>query len=407
MSDRIKTGRKLDLNILLPLCIFIGAYVVPGTTSTSLGKMILFVVCVGCFAIYEKCRLIISNAEQKVLLFYMCYIVFEQLLVAMLRPSADFGLLLLNIINNVISICIILIAPKYIDDDKFYRAFTFFAVVSIAGMLVQSFQTYILGQETTGIVIPFLKGLLPKATWQGMSLRPQSFFSEPQAYCSYIAPFVILSLYRKKYAMAVIASITLLLSTSTTGFFLVGAIWLYWIFFKVDNVFAKGFCMVLFAGAAAWVVGSELFEFGINKIQNTDLTDLERTSKGYEILKVMPFRDVLLGVGNGNLANYMRSSNMSFASKTVTENNYTTTGFGQFITYGLIGGITYLLLCLRMIIYSKKFSRLVAILILITSFTQTIAFNNWGIWWFTIFAILRREETRKDEGVITREGISH
>jgi hypothetical protein len=48
----------------------------------------------------------------------------------------------------------------------------------------------------------------------------------------------------------------------------------------------------------------------------------------------------------------------------------------------------HLILCYKMIKESGFWSRLFGILILITSFSQTVAFNDWGVLWFSLYRLV-------------------
>lgn len=392
MIKKVRVDRLLNLNFWLPVCIFLGSYVVPGTDSTSLGSMILFLITILVFCFYMKGILNVTLPEHKILLVYAGYIFFDMLIIGIINPDANLRNIFLNTVINILSIFTIIVISQCLNMKKFIRVLTVIAIICMVGLLYQAFQAFVLGVEVSPIQIPFLSGAVSENNWAVASFRPQSFFSEPQAYCSYIGPFVILMLYDNRIFLALIGSATMLMTTSTTGIFLVAAIWLYWIFFKVDNIVLKIICILLFALAGIWLVNSVFFENSMSKlVGDTSFSRYERTNKGLDIFTALPLVDKFWGVGAGNLENYL-SHNLFLSNVTESESNYVTSGFGNFINFGLFAGVTYIFLCIRMIIQSGKFSRLIAILILVTSFTQTISFNNWGIWWFIIFQMVRHYE---------------
>ena len=87
---------------------------------------------------------------------------------------------------------------------------------AMAGIFYQSFQVYILGQSVSTInIFPFLQ-----SNSENYLLgydRPHSFFLEPAAYCTWILPFLCMCMKRKEHIWMVFISISILLSTSSTG----------------------------------------------------------------------------------------------------------------------------------------------------------------------------------------------
>lgn len=392
MTER-KINRIRDLSFWLPICIFLSAYIVPGTSSASLGKIILFMWAFINFAFDDHFKIRIDNSEIKLLLFILCYMIIDQFLVIGIYSTANSVTIFLNLAMNVLGIFTIIECRKHIDKERLYAIYLLLAIISMCGLYMQAVQVYIFKMKVSSLSIPGLNMILPVNNWNyDLTVRPRSFFAEPQAYCSFMAPFVIMALDKKKYALSLIASFSIILTTSTTGIFLVVAIWLYWAIFRIKRYYLKVAFIAVFSILSFIFASSEFFAYSLNKINNTTLTTNIRTGYAFEILRHMPIKDLLLGVGDGNLAYYLMDNSSYFSSIYFSLSGYVTTAFGLYICYGLVCGVAYMILCARMIKNGGKISRLIAILILITSFTQTIAFNSWGILWFSVYFIIYKNE---------------
>lgn len=402
-----KTKRySLDLNKWFTICIFLGTYIIPGTGSTSFGETLLFLAVM--FVVFYGFRGMfpIKFAGKRTLIFLAVYMVFNQLLIYAVRLYSTTNVLK-NLMMNIIGIMIILVLSTCLDEDKLYDTYRMIGIITHAGLIYHSIQVYILGNKIEPLFIPFMDAFIPIHSVASANMRPCSFFTEPQGYCSFVAPLLILSIKRKDYFMAIVTSICMILSTSSTGVFLVAVIWLYYIFFQVKSIPLKVICIILAIGVGVWLFANPYLSYTFDKITTINLADNERTGKGFYILSHMSFPDLMLGTGVSNLESYLQQNRNAFSDiRSVTENNYVTTGFGFFIQYGFIGGVSYLLLCAQMIASRNKWARLAAILILITSFTQTIAFNNWGVLWFSIYEMLRKqEETNCNRCVVEGESL--
>ena len=118
----------------------------------------------------------------------------------------------------------------------------------------------------------------------------------------------------------------------------------------------------------------------------------------------MPIIDKITGIGLENVSNYIARNGIIMTSIFVTAEGYVTTAFGNMIKAGIIGGVLYFALCIRMIMNHKNYTRLIGIVIFIISFTSTVAFNMWGVWWFIIFELVQRSEEITSPQIKKRTG---
>lgn len=392
------TMKKIS-SALLPLCIVLGGYVVPGTNNTPLGTVLVFLITLMCFCFSRSKRLYINRLNNKLLLYFALYIIAQQMVVLLIFPSISFGTHFKSLLMYVCGIFSVLILSDAIDKNVFEKSYFVIGLIACIGLLAQAFQVYILHGLTRMIILPGMEKLLSAGTRSYIDYlynrgRPSSFFTEPSGFANFFAPLIIILIRKRKMFIAAFISVCVLLTTSTVGIVVVAAIWSYWAFFIVDKKIHKIIAMFVFFAACIWIFNSTLFSTTVNKLLGTNLLTNERSSSAFMIIKQMPVTDIITGVGSTNVSDYVYSiQDIGMSNVAVTVRGYVNSGFGNFIMYGLWGGLLYIYLCVKMIITANKWSRLTALLIFVLSFVQTMTFNLTGIQWFVFYAFMRKSET--------------
>lgn len=401
------------ISILFPISLFVDSYMIPGTDNTPLGTTIFMVIAL--FLVVKNQKLNIKDRDDKLLIIIALYLLVDQIIVTMRFSYIPIASNFRQLFTNIALILAIVIVPKYIDYRLFYKVFSFLVVVSCIGLLYQCIQVYLFKGTTRMIVLPGMYQLLSPASKRYIDalynrMRPSSFFTEPSAFPNFTIPMIVLALKNKNYKLAVLVTVCNVLTTSTIGIFLSVAIWMYWIFFAASKQWIKVLTAVLFVSVCFIVVQSSFFRFSLVKIQNTDYRTNERIASGFTVFAQMPIADKITGVGLENVANYILYENINMSNVMVTAEGYVTSAFGNFVKIGIIGGVLYLFLCTRMLFAKNRFAILIAIIILLLSFIQTISFNGSGMWWFIIYKILN-QYTDSSESMVRKglqnESISH
>jgi hypothetical protein len=136
----------------------------------------------------------------------------------------------------------------------------------------------------------------------------------------------------------------------------------------------------------------------------TNLLTNERSASAITIFMQMPFLDKLTGVGASSVAAYLTGSSINMSGVEVTAQGFVSSAFGNFIMYGILGGLIFFVICVSMIIKADKWARLFALLIVALSFIQTISFNACGIEWFVLYQVMKRvEKSEKEQMVLSYE----
>lgn len=237
-----------------------------------------------------------------------------------------------------------LICPV-IDFEKFKNSLKPLTILSILGMV------YCVVMLTRGVFIgqlplpPFEQSRELDITTNIIRLRPNSFFPEPQAFCTYMQIPLFLCLLYKKYLVAFVIMISMVLSTSTTGlvvpFLMVG------IYFFTQKVSIKWriFIIGIIICSSLLITKTSLFEATMNKAANTELSENERTSVGFITLPQLNYAELLLGIPYTDLghmydAGRIRGDYMLLGNRGM-HTIFVPTFWTIWFQYGIIGLLLY------------------------------------------------------------------
>lgn len=305
-----------------------------------------------------------------------------------------------NMIEAIMTTVIVIFASNLIRKDPLYKTYTFFAILSMIGLLYHSFQVYILGHMVMPIqILPNFLG--DTAQWFNPINRPMSFFVEPEAYATFILPLIYWNLDKRKTFMASIFTLSIFLSTSTLGIFLSIVLWLIYISKGNHNWINKVVILIIITLLTFTLVQADVFQYAIDKIYSTDIINNPRISQGFKIWWQMPFLDKLLGVGEIPLADYIINQNMWLErmryATTSNKWSYVTTISGALIYYGVIGaGLFYWTLYKMLKLNKPNKAFFVAVTIIGLSFGRTLLFNAWFVFWYIIYFIYIEKYDGKD-----------
>lgn len=382
------------VSTVFPILMILSNYMVLGTNNTSLGMTLLSMIMV--VLLFYSRKIKEKTSISRLLSIIALYLVIDQLIVMLRFDNFPYAANIRHLIFTIFAILSILYLPGFLDYTRFYKVFFWITLIACIGIIFQSIQVYVLRGTTRMIVLPGMHSWLSPATQAYIErpyniVRPSSIFSEPSAFATFTIPMIILAIREKQYPFVIFISICNLLTTSSTGILFTAAVWSYWIFIQSEKNYIKVFAVLFFAAGGFLFLYSSAFTFATNKIA-TISTSNERLFSGLTIFSQMPLLDKITGVGLENVSNYIKSQHIDMSSVFVTAEGYVTTAFGNMVKAGIIQGILYFVLCFKMIIDTRGLTKLVAILILIMSFIQTVAFNMSGVWWFVVFEIMRRND---------------
>ena len=387
MSDyKINRNKKIYFSeIIIVLFVFLGVYKV-GHISVAYIITLLYTL----YLLYKNKYIIIH----KWLLYFVFYVVINQLILIILgRDFISVEFILKNLIMTLVSVFVVFVLSNSTTEDRLYKVYSFFGVITIIGLFYHAIQVYILGNLVYPIV-PF-SVLVDKSlhVFHAGINRPISMFLEPQHYSSFIIPLLYFTLKKHKLLFSILITISILLSTSIQGIIMATSIWLFFFVIKYKDVKIKVIAIVLFVIVATFFITSEISEFTVNKATNIHIGSDVRISRGFGIFLEMKPWDKLVGIGSASNNSYL-TQNVKNSSWNNSE-DFMTSYSGVLVQYGIICSIIFNILLLKIYKISKRENFGFFILIIIATFGQTILFNSWFILYFSIILNISNKNNKE------------
>lgn len=272
-----------------------------------------------------------------------------------------------------------------VNRDNLYKIWKIVGLFAMVGMFYQSFQVYFLGQAVSMIkLIPFATSTSSNYTLAYM--RPHSFFLEPAAYATWILPLLYMAMERKKTLFAILISISVMLSTSSTGLIMVGVVWLYFSFIDAREEGRRwnGLVLVsiLIIGVGA-LSSLEIFSTSFEKITNISLNDTSnavRLSLGFQLFFQAPISYKLLGIPYSTIEDYLRSGAINLStyglSLSTSYLGFVNALGNCMLNYGIFGTVLYLRLFYRCFIEADKSLKCYVLLCVLSIFGQSVFWNG-------------------------------
>ena len=230
---------------------------------------------------------------------------------------------------------IFILSPKLIL-TKIRGALNWVAIISIAGLIYQ-YSFILRGDGIHPLEIPGFE--MAEERLDTLLMRPSAFFMEPSAFVSFMICPLALALIEKKWLWAFILILSIFLTTSTTGIAL-SFIMLGMTVLNQKNI--KGTFFIIAIGLILFysLTHFEIFEVGIDKIENTDTETNVRLTQGKNIVKTMRPEEYLFGVPYSTPYNYCKSGRMTDVIY-YGESVFMPTLWELLLLYGLVGLLLY------------------------------------------------------------------
>lgn len=368
----------------LPLFMILAQYKI-GTSFSNYGYLII--------AIYAIYLMFIKNTKlyfHKYLLLLTIYVIIITI-INYIRLDGQSINAFNSLITQVVLFIVISLVITQLHIENFYKSYLFFGSIAMLIIYFQSIRLLVFGIPAIPITILPIDPKDAHFWGNFLGKRPSGLFTEPQAYASFMFPLLILSLKKKKKFLVLIISLSLLLSTSSQGIIVTGIIFIYYLLWGNIKTYQKVLISLLFTFSIYALLNLKIFEFATNKIAKTDLENNIRLVRGFMVYSNFDLTDLLLGI-NDNLQSYILKNLRN--SYWVTEHikfgavsglSYTTTVSGILIQSGFFAGILFILMIYKMYKYEDPSNRIFLVLIFILSFSQTIFYNAWFVFYYIIY----------------------
>lgn len=294
-------------------------------------------------------------------------------------------------INGLLSqiICFVAVFVSYpiIDEKKLKGSLNWVALISIIGLLYQ-WIVVVQGGFVHPLGIPGLT--MSESRLLQDSLRPSSFFMEPASYVAFTICPLYFAMMEKKYVWMSALMLSMFLTTSTTGivvsFIMLGV--------SVLNTSKNGkwtIISTLFIGAILYysLTNLDAFQFGMEKLENTDTTTNVRLTQGRYVVSTMDASEYILGVPFSTAYNYCkagRASDVIFYGESV----FMPTFWETILLYGFVGLLLYLN------VYFQIFRKSRQTIILLSALFAVLFSSSYGLgcsYLFSLIVLLVVKET--------------
>lgn len=230
---------------------------------------------------------------------YMAFIVVHCAIWLLVMPSIPSYFVNSFIADIIYLISIVIIVPQ-VDFDKLKNAIYIVTIICAVGMLYHVFMIKS-GHSIQPIKLPFMPDMSSKARLYSFLDRPTSFFWEPQSYASFMLVPLFFLLREKRLICAFAIAATMILSTSTTGIFMALFMIGFYMVTQKQKMQYRILGIIAVIGLVYFLLYSSFTTAGLEKLQNTDMEENNRTINGLLIAKDMSFYDWLFGVPYANL----------------------------------------------------------------------------------------------------------
>lgn len=364
------------LEIIVPSFYILAQYQI---ANISLGTILAFTV------------LMINIVNKKVLNFYKPifiltgYMLAHDILKLIFCMNSSFPIN--TWIERIIFIGFLACCINQINEENLYKVWCIWGYVAMAGLIYHAILVYGLGQNVQMIrILPFTSDSI---SFINAYTRPRSIFLEPAAYVTWILPLLYMTLKRYKYILAAVITITILLSTSTTGLVMSIVLWGVYLF-KSDNINRKKkiALIILVAIVTVLFIKLPIFQATIFKASNTDFSSNLRITSGFEIYKDADLSVQLFGISQGSTEQYFRED-VADLSKYNMSSNAHWLGFVNalaraLLTYGILGGILYIYIFYRLFRSGSKEVYPYLLICFLSIFGQSVFFNLFFVMQFAV-----------------------
>lgn len=213
----------------------------------------------------------------------------------------------------------------------------------VIGGLLYQLPIILSGGFTHPLKLPFLptpeSSRLFEEVW-----RPTSFFWEPQSIVSFLLIPLFLSITEKKYVWMIVVAISMLLSTSTTGIIYVFATIALFIYNNRKQKGSVVFIAIVMVALYLFMMNSDLFLIGTEKLANSNISTDNRTAQGWWICSSMPIQYWILGAPYEDAFHYYLAGGAASNANIVVYDTsiYMATFWMVIFFYGIVGLVFYL-----------------------------------------------------------------
>lgn len=291
LCDWFGLGRIGWLEMAIALYPIIGGYGY-GAFKLSFGFLMLLDI----FLIRKKR---ITSINFQPITVYFIFIMVHHFLWLFVMPSVP-SYFINSWIADIIYLLSLIIITPHVNYSKLKNSINIVTVICIIGLLYHIAMIQA-GQPVTPIKLPFMPEMASQSRLYAVIQRPTSFFWEPQSYSSFMLVPLFYALKDKRMPFALIIAGSMILSTSTTGIFMAIFMVAFYSLTQKQKLVYRLVGILAIVGLVYFLLNSTYATSGLEKLQNTNLEENNRTINGVLIAQSMNLSDWLFGVPYANL----------------------------------------------------------------------------------------------------------
>ena len=319
-------------------------------------------------------------------------------IIQLVLPYTDSSTIIHIMVPQLTFMLSIICMVNYVTLDDIIKPYTVISVIYIIGLFYQVFQLFVMRIPITGPII-LAPGLLSENNVVNDEiLRPMSFFSEPQAFATWTIFFLIIMIEKRRLLLAALATVAILLSTSTEGLVLAAVVWIIFILFNEARIITKVLVIAGLAYLAYLYTTMDLFSVGMLKITETDYGENERIVQGFRMLKNLDFQGWIFGIGtsmNHYYLEYINSSGLMDRDAGV----FMTSATGVFVTNGIFVGVLFWWFLIKKFSIKHKTLLMFSTCLLIIPFAQSFFYGSGFVYAMSLFYLFKRD-VESNKGLI-------
>lgn len=356
------------------------------TKSITIADITIFFSLTG-ILVYSllKHKICISN---KNFFFFSIWVFISTILASLMINDVFSGITILQLIKFLFySLLILFIPTEFFDKNKAEKIYTNISIALSIIVFIQfglylitgKFQPWVINSKYFPPIFVnddyFSTAYLYMLG--GSSYRPSSIFTEPALFAQYVSPCLILNMFKenskKKYITLLLITLATLLGKSANGIIYIIIIWAFYLYFMLLKKIKEKNIKIKYISIIACLLFLLIIPFAIPKIKEMlignnsysikerikEVFDPEgetsgsmRVTRGWQIFLSLPVSQKIVGIGIGNIINYL---NLNYGIVTMFKeayNGYMSGLSAIFVNFGMIGGGLYLLWWLSE--FSKK-----------------------------------------------------
>lgn len=378
MEKNLQKKKSCIIEYYLPFYIMLAPYKFGIIDLGTIG----LIICAFLMLLRENGRIIFKKS-QAVFFAFLGYAIIKNIFNLFLGDNS-FDTIFNKVVSFTVQFLLCIFVSSFGFNEKaLFRAYKFAGVIFSVGLIYQLIKLNAFGAQVTPISI--IPGYILRGEAAEESVRPSSFFAEPEWFVSAMLPLEFLSLKRLDYKWAVFSTVMILASTSTVGVVLSAVLWLTVLGSNKVKFKSKAVITVFIAVICTAFFTLNIFSGGNEKLKEVldgKSTVNSRIVVGFDTIATMDPVKLIFGENYNDQNTYIRE-NIGFLRPDSPVKDYIKDGGHIFLNsfcqlifyYGIFGLIIYLWAFLKRLKKKNYGAKSYIIMLLIAIFAQTSVLN--------------------------------